>query len=523
MVDWWLWFSRKNKIRKPLKKVKHSVVTVDYIAIEKIQSQNWQYFVESVLEACRRKNSGETVYQHQSKLIKAIIENVTIAKKTYKSFYKQITDNLTFMLDNLPDDEFKEIINDLHTENYLPDNFDNFLDCWCEFYFHKGRFPGSQELIMVPQAQIPPFIKAQMPLSPIDLYQNFKATDARALVSIQALAALNIYLGGDKTISKNALSEFLHNLSFQALSKKADDIYLNFNNVSELIIDILEGLAKKNNESIAVAKNLGKNLQDELDQTDFELELPPELQIQDDLEKYAKQEKIPPPPPPRFTSTPLKSKKEINKTYDDSKEEYLKTAITINKTDLDAAIENTDDKNKKIVSDIIDPMPGLFVDDKLNLENQFEYKSNDIEKNLNSSNNLQDRLDNILLLMKEKQPPIEKNNTKKWIELIPNNPFLNYEKIDEEIETEDIYIDNSYTDNYSNFLLVSTDDRKDFKIKINGGDLIAFKYPSLTTVDNSKTQLKVLLNNFLEDLNANRKYFTDHLNKRRDLKRILKT
>ena len=120
--------------------------------------------------------------------------------------------------------------------------------------------------------------------------------------------------------------------------------------------------------------------------------------------------------------------------------------------------------------------------------------------------------------MKEKQPKIQKP-----IELIPNNPFLNYEKIDEEIETEDIYIDNSYTDNYSNFLLVSTDDRKDFKIKINGGDLIAFKYPSLTTVDNSKTQLKVLLNNFLEDLNANRKYFTDHLNKRRDLKRILKT
>ena len=46
-----------------------------------MRSQNWQYFVESVLEACRRKNSGETLYQHQSKLIKASIENVTIAKK----------------------------------------------------------------------------------------------------------------------------------------------------------------------------------------------------------------------------------------------------------------------------------------------------------------------------------------------------------------------------------------------------------------------------------------------------------
>ena len=101
-------FYRMNEVLQannlPLKKVKHSVVTEDYIAIEKIQSQNWQYFVESVLEACRRKNSGETVYQHQSKLIKASVENVTIAKKTYKSFYKQITNNLTFMLDNLPDE-----------------------------------------------------------------------------------------------------------------------------------------------------------------------------------------------------------------------------------------------------------------------------------------------------------------------------------------------------------------------------------------------------------------------------------
>ena len=49
------------------------------------------------------------------------------------------------MLYNFHDDEFKEVINDLHTEKYLPDDFDNFLDCWCEFCFHKGRFLGSQE------------------------------------------------------------------------------------------------------------------------------------------------------------------------------------------------------------------------------------------------------------------------------------------------------------------------------------------------------------------------------------------
>ena len=60
---------------------------------------------------------------------------------------------------------------------------------------------------------------------------------------------------------------------------------------------------------------------------------------------------------------PLLSEKEINKIYNETKEDYLKTAITVNKTDLDATIENADKKNEKIITDLINPMPGLFVDD----------------------------------------------------------------------------------------------------------------------------------------------------------------
>ena len=78
------------------------------------------------------------------------------------------------------------------------------LDTWCDFFFNHGRFLGSQELIMVPQADILPFANTATPLSPIDLYRNFKATDAKALVSIQALADLNIYYGGNRQISKDA-------------------------------------------------------------------------------------------------------------------------------------------------------------------------------------------------------------------------------------------------------------------------------------------------------------------------------
>ena len=135
---------------------------------------------------------------------------------------------------------------------------------------------------MVLQAQIPPFGKTQTPLSPIDLYKNFKATDAKALVSIQALTVLNIHYGGKRTVSKNALTEFLHNLTFEALSKENDEIYLSFDYIGDLVLDILEGLAKKDQQSVEVAKTLNENIKQELDKTKFQLELPPELQVQED-------------------------------------------------------------------------------------------------------------------------------------------------------------------------------------------------------------------------------------------------
>ena len=78
---------------------------------------------------------------------------------------------------------------------------------------------------MVPQAETSKFVTAYMPLSPTDLYNKFKGADAKGLVSIQALAALNIHLGDNKITSKKALTEFLHNLTFQALSEKNDDIF----------------------------------------------------------------------------------------------------------------------------------------------------------------------------------------------------------------------------------------------------------------------------------------------------------
>ena len=56
------------------------------------------------------------------------------------------------------------------------------------FYFSKGKFSGSQNLIFIPQIDVSDLIKTDMPLSPISLYNRFKATNAKALVSMQGLA-----------------------------------------------------------------------------------------------------------------------------------------------------------------------------------------------------------------------------------------------------------------------------------------------------------------------------------------------
>lgn len=118
------------------------------------------------------------------------------------------------------------------------------------------------------------------------------------------------------------MTEFLHNLTFQVLSKENYEIYLSFDYIGDLFLDILEGLAKKYQQSVDVAKTLNENIKQELEETKLELELPPEFQIQEDLKKYFKKEKKPLTSPPRYSSTPLLTKKDINKIYADIKEDY---------------------------------------------------------------------------------------------------------------------------------------------------------------------------------------------------------
>ena len=54
-----------------------------------MQNQNWQYFVELVLEVCRNQEIGKTIRKPQANLLIDTVENITITKKRIK-FYANI-------------------------------------------------------------------------------------------------------------------------------------------------------------------------------------------------------------------------------------------------------------------------------------------------------------------------------------------------------------------------------------------------------------------------------------------------
>ena len=108
------------------------------------------------------------------------------------------------------------------------------LKVFSQLFFKTCRFPVSENLAIVSMGVMPSFVKTNEVISAFDLYEKFNSTSVHGLVSTQFLAAFNIFIGGDKTIAENAMSEFFHNLSMQALSRDDDRIDIKFDTIEVL-------------------------------------------------------------------------------------------------------------------------------------------------------------------------------------------------------------------------------------------------------------------------------------------------
>ena len=131
---------------QPMIKIRHSKLTDDYLADEEIQNQNWQYFIKRVIEVCKSKEIGSTIKKSEDFLL-TTVENVTMAKKSYETFYNIVERNFFSTMQQLSLDEQTEINDDFLRENFWLEDAFSQLDTWITFYFKFDRFPGSQKLV----------------------------------------------------------------------------------------------------------------------------------------------------------------------------------------------------------------------------------------------------------------------------------------------------------------------------------------------------------------------------------------
>ena len=134
----------------------------------------------------------------------------------------------------------EEIENDLNIHLYSNIDIKNeqspaeIFKLFDKLLFKFGRFPAVDTLAIVPTGVVPWFVKTNDILPLFELYENFDLVDAHGLVCVQFHTVLNVFLGSDKVILKNAMSDFFHKLSMQELNEMDDRVKLKFDAINDL-------------------------------------------------------------------------------------------------------------------------------------------------------------------------------------------------------------------------------------------------------------------------------------------------
>ena len=189
---------------------------------------------------------------------------------------------------------------------------------------------------------------------------------------------------------------------------------MSFNDIELLINNLLEQFVIKESAEIEKCLVISEQIRNKLE-TDFKDSLSPEMKIH----RGEEEEEIIEPKPIEF-STPFKIE-EINEIYDRQKEDYLRTALKLNETDLEVA-EVADAENEALYEEIINLTPGLVVDDDdINVDTQFDFQNSDLDTSFRLSDILQERIDDILENAREKVGSLKLPGER--TENIPHDPL----------------------------------------------------------------------------------------------------
>ena len=88
---------------------------------------------------------------------------------------------------------------------------------------------------------------------------------------------------------------------------------------------------------------------------------------------------------------------------------------------MEVAAEVADAENEALYEEIINPTPGLVVDDDININTQLDFQNSDLDTSFRLSDTLQERIDNILENAREKVSSFKFPGEP--TENIPNDPL----------------------------------------------------------------------------------------------------
>ena len=142
------------------------------------------------------------------------------------------------------------------------------------------------------------------------------------------------------------MTEFLHNMSMQAMSKSNIKILLEFGKTVDLVTDLIELLRQRNRLSIKINEENNNEAIESRNNYRLYFELDPMEEIQENVDDIIKKDIIPEIPVDFVLPTPLTSE-EIKTQTREEDENFIETLLAFREEELQAADEIADEENKK--------------------------------------------------------------------------------------------------------------------------------------------------------------------------------
>ena len=164
------------------------------------------------------------------------------------------------------------------------------------------------------------------------------------------------------------MTEFLHNLSMQALNREKGNILLNFEKIADLVTSVISLLRQQNEKSMEINDiNMAEVERQISDKYKLTFDPEPMGKIEQDISDMMAKNEEPEILEDFVPPYPL-TEEEIKEQVKQEGEDLLQMQLTVNEDELRAADEVADEENKNVIKNIADPAPGLVVDNEIDFK-----------------------------------------------------------------------------------------------------------------------------------------------------------